>query len=48
MSSNKQKQAAYKERMRSKGYIQTAVWVHVDDKEKLKKYISKLNKAREN
>jgi hypothetical protein len=44
--SNAEVQAAFKARMRKDGFKQIAVWVHVEDEEKLKAYITQLKKVR--
>jgi len=44
MKSNKQIQADFKARMRSAGFVHTSVWVHESKLEKVKAYISRLNK----
>ena len=41
---NKEKQAAFKERMRSAGFIQMQVWVKKIQKDQVLKFIEKLNK----
>jgi hypothetical protein len=43
---NKTKQAEFKTRMREAGFTQMAVWVHQDDKEKVRRYIDRLKRAR--
>ncbi len=43
---NQEKQAAFKARMRSAGYLQLQVWVHADDKEKIRRYAVDLRGAR--
>ncbi len=43
---NKTKQAEFKARMREGGFVQVAVWVHLDDKERVRRYIERLKKAR--
>jgi hypothetical protein len=46
MKTNRDIQAAYKERMRSAGFILLALWVHREDKERVKKYVERLRKRR--
>jgi len=43
---NKTKQAEYKDRMRKSGFTQIAMWVHQDDKERVRRYVRGLNKSR--
>lgn len=43
---NRQRQAEFKERMRAAGFIQYPVWVHPEDRQRLKKYVERLRKAR--
>ncbi len=42
---SKERQAAFKQRMRSAGFVQTAVWVHATDIKRLTVYVAKLRKA---
>jgi len=43
---NKERQAAFKQRMRTDGFVLTAIWVHADDLERVKKYIARLRDKR--
>ena len=43
---NRMHQAAHKDRQRALGLTQSTLWVHTEDKERLKKYAAKLRKAR--
>ena len=42
MKTNKEIQANFKARMREKGYIQMAVWVPAEQKNKVKNYINEI------
>jgi hypothetical protein len=43
---NREKQAAYKTRMREKGYVLIAEWVPADQREKLKQFAKELREGR--
>lgn len=43
---NKQRQAEFKERMRSGGFVQITAWVHADDKARAIKYLKSLTDKR--
>jgi predicted GIY-YIG superfamily endonuclease len=45
-SSNKERAATFKKRMRAAGFVQTAFWVHADDLDKVKKSVTRLRKKR--
>jgi len=42
-----ERQAEYRQRMRDEGFKQVLLWVHPDDRDKLKAYADKLLKARD-
>ncbi len=43
---NQQRQAAFKERMRAAGFDRVDVWVHPEDRTRLKNYVKRLQSAR--
>jgi hypothetical protein len=46
MKSNAQRQSAFRERMRSAGFIQRTLWVHPKDWPMIKAYIERKRKQR--
>lgn len=45
---NRSRQARHREKLREAGFVQVLVWVPVDDKPRVIRYVERLRKARGN